>query len=53
VSIKFSEVAGSFSGGKTGLYMVDAFLEAVNPNGLRRRSRVFDVDALTARRAGT
>jgi hypothetical protein len=53
VTIKFSDVPGMFAKGKTGLYLVDAFIMAVNPSGLRRRPRVFDVDAVSARRAGT
>lgn len=53
VRIKYGDVAGSFKDGKTGIFLVDAFIEAVNPAGLRRRPRVFDVDAVGARRAGT
>lgn len=53
VSIKYGDVAGSFTGGRTGLYVVDAFLESVNPNRLRRRPRVYDVDGVSARRART
>ena len=35
---------------RTGLYAVDLFLKAVNPDGARRRSRVFSVDMPRARR---
>ena len=35
---------------RTGLYVVDLFLKSVNPDGARRRSRVFSVDMPRARR---
>jgi hypothetical protein len=35
---------------RTGLYAVDLFLKSANPDGARRRSRVFSVDAPKARR---
>lgn len=35
---------------RTGLYAVDLFLKSVNPDGARRRSRVFSVDTPKARR---
>jgi hypothetical protein len=53
VRIKYGDVAGSFKDGRTGIFLVDAFIEAVNPAGLRRRPRVFDVDAAGGRRVGT
>jgi hypothetical protein len=35
---------------RTGLYAVDLFLKSANPDGARRRSRVFSVDTPKARR---
>lgn len=53
VTIKYADVSSAFEEGRTGLYLVDAFIEAVNPGRLRRRSRVFNVDRAPQRRAGT
>jgi hypothetical protein len=39
--------------GKTGLYLVDMFLVAENPKALRQRARVYDVDRMMPRRAGS
>lgn len=39
--------------GRTGLYLVDMFLTSENPKALRQRARVYDVDAMIARRAGS
>lgn len=53
VTIDFPDVGELFRQGRTGLYLVDAFLATYNPNGLKRRSRVYRVDAPPFRRAGT
>lgn len=39
--------------GRTGLYLVDMFLTAENPKSLRQRGRVYDVDRIAPRRAGS
>lgn len=39
--------------GRTGLYLVDMFLAAENPKSLRQRARVYDVDRIAPRRAGS
>lgn len=53
VTIQLPQPSELFKDGKTGLYLVDAFISAVNPSGLRRRSRVYSVDQRPFRRAGT
>lgn len=53
VTISYPDVGELFRQGRTGLYLVDAFLAAWNPYGLRQRSRVYRVDRPTVRRAGT
>lgn len=39
--------------GRTGLYLVDMFLSSENPKSLRQRARVYDVDRMMPRRAGS
>lgn len=39
--------------GRTGLYLVDMFLTSENPKALRQRARVYDVDRMMPRRAGS
>jgi hypothetical protein len=53
VSISFPDVGELFAKGRTGLYLVDAFIATWNPGHLRQRSRVYRVDQPTVRRAGT
>jgi hypothetical protein len=53
ITISFPEVGALFRDGRTGLYLVDSFLAAVNPDQLRSRSRVYSVDRTAQRRAGT
>lgn len=53
VTISYPDVGELFRQGRTGLYLVDAFIATWNPNGLRERSRVYRVDAPTVRRPGT
>lgn len=54
VTISYPDVGELFRKGRTGLYLVDAFLAAFNPGGLRQRSRVYRVDGpTTVRRPGT
>ncbi|MFJ8049807.1 hypothetical protein [Streptomyces luteogriseus] len=53
VTISFPDVGELFEKGRTGLYLVDAFIATWNPNHLRSRSRVYRVDQPTVRRAGT
>jgi hypothetical protein len=53
VTISYPDVGELFKKGRTGLYLVDAFIATWNPYGLRQRSRVYRVDQPTVRRAGT
>jgi hypothetical protein len=53
VSISYPDIGSLFRKGRTGLYLVDAFITTVNPSGLASRSRVYSVDRLISRRAGT
>lgn len=53
VTISYPDVGELFRQGRTGLYLVDMFLAAWNPYGLRQRSRVYSVDRPSVRRAGT
>jgi len=50
VTISYPDVGALFRQGRTGLYLVDMFLAAWNPYGLRQRSRVYSVDRPTVRR---
>lgn len=52
VTITFPDASQFFERGLTGLYMVDIFIRTWNPSGLRRRSRVFNVDDPWPRRTG-
>jgi hypothetical protein len=53
VTISYPDVGELFRQGRTGLYLVDMFVSTWNPYGLRQRSRVYNVDRPTVRRAGT
>ena len=53
VTISYPDVGELFAKGRTGLYLVDAFIATWNPGHLRSRSRVYRVDRPTVRRAGT
>jgi hypothetical protein len=53
VTISYPDVGELFRQGRTGLYLVDMFVATWNPYGLRQRSRVYNVDRPTVRRAGT
>lgn len=54
VSIQFPDVSELFDQGKTGLYLVDAFIAAWNPRHLVRRAKTYSVDsALGHRRVPT
>lgn len=53
VSISFPNVGELFSKGRTGLYLVDAFVTTSNPSGLTSRSRVYSVDRPLSRRTNT
>lgn len=46
VTIQYPDVGQLLKDGRTGLYLVDLFLASENPNGLTRRPRVGDVDAI-------
>jgi hypothetical protein len=53
VTVDFPPIQALLKEGRTGLYLVDLFLTAVNPNGLDQRARVYSVDRMTPRRTGT
>jgi hypothetical protein len=53
VTITMPSIAEMLSGGRTGLYLVDLWLEAVNPYRNRQRARTFSVDRPSVRRTGT
>lgn len=53
VTISYPDIGALFRQGRTGLYLVDAFLATYNPGNLKRRSRVYGVDRPPFRRAGT
>lgn len=53
VEIRFPELGSLMKEGRTGLYLVDAFVTTVNPSRLKSRSRVYSVDTRPPRRAGT
>jgi hypothetical protein len=53
VSIVFPAVQEFLKAGRTGLYISDFFLDTVNPNKLRKRSRTYSVEGISHRRVGT
>jgi len=53
VTISYPDVGELFRQGRTGLYLVDMFLSTWNPYNMRQRSRVYNVDRPSVRRAGT
>lgn len=50
VNITFLDPNEVFATGRTGLYVPDIFISTYNPNNLRRRSAVYDIDNLNNRR---
>lgn len=53
VTIQYPDVGELFRQGRTGLYLVDMFINTWNPYNLRQRSRVYSVERPQVRRAGT
>lgn len=53
VTIQYPDIGELFSQGRTGLYLVDMFVNTWNPYGLRQRSRTYNVDRPTVRRTNT
>lgn len=53
VDITFIDPQELFANRQTGVYLVDLFINTVNPGHLRRRARAYDVDAPFPRRVGT
>jgi hypothetical protein len=53
VTIQYPDVGQLLKEGRTGLYLVDMFITAENPDGLKSRARIYSVDRPTQRRAGT
>ena len=53
VTVDFPPIQALLAEGRTGLYLTDLFLTAVNPNRLDQRARVYSPDRIPPRRAGT
>jgi hypothetical protein len=53
VSIEIPDIGDLFRDGKTGMYLCDMFLSAVNPHKIMQRGRVYSPDRIIHRRAGT
>jgi hypothetical protein len=53
VSVSFPPLQDLLAEGRTGLWLVDMFLESANPNRLDHRSRVYSVDRPQVRRTST
>lgn len=53
VTISYPDIGDLWKKGRTGLYLVDAFLTTVNPSGLRHRAKTYRVDGRGPRRVGT
>ena len=53
VTITMPSIGELLDNHRTGLYLVDLFLQAVNPNKLVQRSRVYSPDRPPVRRAGS
>lgn len=50
VNITFLDPNEVFANGRTGLYLPDMFISTYNPNNLRQRARVYDIDNVGANR---
>jgi hypothetical protein len=50
ISMTFLDPNEVFADGRLGLYWCDMFIQTYNPNKLRRRSRVYNLDALSTQR---
>lgn len=53
LTISIPDLGDMLDRGRTGLYLTDVFIAAVNPGHLRQRSRTYSVDHAYARRVGT
>lgn len=53
VTIQYPDIGQLLKDGRTGLYLVDMFLTAENPDGLKQRGRVYSVDRPSVRRTDT
>lgn len=53
VTIQFPDVGELFTQGRTGLYLVDMFINTWNPYRLRQRARVYNPDVPGVRRTNT
>lgn len=53
VTIQYPDIGQLLKDGRTGLYLVDMFLAAENPDGLKTRARFFRVDRPQVRRTNT
>lgn len=50
INLTFLDPNEVFADGRTGLYLPDLFISTYNPNNLRNRSRVYNLDDLNSRR---
>jgi hypothetical protein len=53
VTIQYPDIGELLRQGRTGIWLVDAFVNTWNPSNLRARSRVYNVDRPTVRRPDT
>lgn len=53
VSIEIPDIGSIFEHGRTGLFTVDMFIIAANPNKIMQRARVYSPDRIPHRRAGS
>lgn len=53
VDISILDPQDIFDNKRTGLYLPDLFISTYNPNGLRQRSRAYDIDSPFPRRTNT
>lgn len=53
VTIQFPDISELLTEGRTGMFLVDGFIQSVNPSGLRRRAKTYSVDRAAPVRAGS
>ncbi len=52
VTIQYPDLGQLMKDGRTGLYLVDMFLQTENPDGIKQRGRFYSVDSPPPRRTG-
>ena len=50
INLTFLDPNEVFASGRTGLYVPDIFISTYNPNNLRNRARVYNIDGMSQRR---